>query len=228
MKNARFWQTYERQSLDNKLAILKGDQPTATKFEPHQGTPVSVIGTIKTEEEWANYLARTGSLGPFAYLAALSATANDPRLAAYIPDYSVAKESQPLAEQGRDQSGFVQQTAPQTNAANKHGPAEKKPYSANPYSYTKYSATNPKSAFKKVYTGIEDEFKKLFRKIRSVYQSSSGVLRITKTSKGKNDYGDSANTGLISLDNYRVARNQRQYKAHTNVADNSLEERLSA
>mgnify|MGYP001576799066 CR=1 FL=1 len=225
MKTATFFQTYQRQSVDNKLAILKGDQPTDAKFEPHQGTPVSVIGTIRTGEEWANYLARTGSLGPLAYLAALSATANDPRLAAYIPDYSVAKESQPLAEQGRDQSGFVQQTAPQINATNKHGPSEKKPYSANPYSYTKYSATNLKSAFKKVYTGIEDEVKKLFSKIRSVYQSSRGIIRSRKLYWGRGITPVTEN--VVLLENYRKRNQQRQYNPPQ--SDNQdLEQRLAA
>lgn len=225
MEGARLLQAYKIRTLanlDNLPAILKGD-PQDVKFEPHQGRPVSVIGTIRTGEEWANYLARTGSFGPFAYLAALLAAANNSELAAYIPDYSVAKESQLLAEQGRDQSGFFQQTTPQINAANKHKPAEK-PYSANPYSYAPYSKAKMylKSGIKKAYSGIEDEVKKLFGRIRSVYQSRMGVIRSRKTYEGQDN---NPPENVISLDSYRRARQGVQYQQPN---DSSLEKRLAA
>lgn len=212
------YQTLVRQHLDAQLKRLIGTAQTAS--EPYQ-RPVSESGTIRAEDFFF-YAAESGSRE--ARIALWIARASVPELTKYIPEYSVAKESMQLAEHGRDQSGFVQQTVPQINATNKHGPAEKKPYSTNPYSYTKYSATNLKSAFKKVYTGIEDEVKKLFSKIRSVYQSRLGVLKGRKTYEGQ----DSKPSGnVISLDSYRVVRQGVQYQ-QPNDSSASLEKRLAA
>lgn len=146
--------------------------------------------TIQTPEELQFYLMLIGAYGREGKLAAWSTIMRYPELAVHVGrEDSVARqqEPKPIAELRRDQSGFVHQVLPQTN--NRESNSQNKPYKNNPYSYTPYSKAKIylKSASKKMYSRIEEEVEKLFSRIRSVYQSASGVIRSRKQYEGKNE-----------------------------------------
>lgn len=213
-----YFQTLARQNLDRELKKQAGPTQNSA-FEPYQ-RPVPNIGTIRTDTEWALYAAESGSRE--AHIALWLLRSSKPELSIYIPEYNVAKESMLLAESQRDQSGFVHQTKPETTPL-KHKPQEKGHYKLNPYSYTPYSkAAYLKSASKKVYSGIEEEVKKLFGRIRSVYQSSSGVIRNRKRYEGKNEV---PKNDVVSLDTYRQIAEKRKYIPPQAT---NLEERVAA
>jgi len=207
------------------IAAMMNKAAENIKFSSYQAQPheqIRMPATIKTADEFMLYLAKNRILGGDSYVIAILAASREPKLAIYLPDGGVEAKSLELAEQKRDQSGFVQQVSPQTSSGNKSELKNKK-YSANPYSYRKsfYSADYFKSAAKAIYRGIDKKVREAFGKIRSVYQSSSGVFRDKKIYDSK----DAAKGSVASLESYRTARNQRQYSLQH--SDSDLEERVA-
>lgn len=223
---SREYQLIRQQELGRMINEMAKAMPYfASQSEPHQGRTPLIPATIDTYEKLALYFARMGVFGDGAYADVLRFFSRNPKMAALLPDNRVATESLELVEQKRDESGFVHQTVPQLNVGNKNNKSEKKPYGADPYSYSKkpsYSADYMKSVLKVAYNGIEKMVRGAFGKIRSIYQSSSGVLRSKKTYEGKSV--SSAKGNVVSLDKYRTARTKRHYGAPN--SDEDLEKRL--
>ena len=212
MQKAIDYKILAKQYIDRQLNGLVGTARN-TSIEPYK--PVKNTGTIRTED-WAIYAAESGS--GEVRMALWLARANNPELTKLMPEiYTIARHSRKLAEEDRDQSG-LQQT--KVNIPQNHEP-QKNGYKSNPYSYVPYSKGKIylKSALKKVYSGIEEEVKKLFSKMRSIYQSSSGVIRDRKRYEGRNE---PTKDNVLSLDAYRKARERRAY----NPPQGTLEERL--
>ncbi|MEK6983361.1 MAG: hypothetical protein AABX33_02210 [Nanoarchaeota archaeon] len=208
MRSAQFFQDYRKQVLDKNLAKLRGNAAIPERFEPYKDAAISIVATVRTEAEFVNYLSRMGTFGQVAYMAALLAVTQRPELAAYIPDYSVAKESLKLAEQGRDQSGSVQHAVPQINM-DRQGTHPTHSYRKEPLSYQKYSLLiYLKSSAQKLYSPVESEVKKLFAGIRSVYQSSTGAFRARADYKGQHNVLTHRGT---SLDACKKAPQRRRY-----------------
>ena len=223
----RDFQYNKQQNLVRMLSELKQNMPS-TKYqsEPYQGKTPFIPGTLKDYKELELHFAKMGAYGVGAYMTSVIAASNDPNLAIYLPDLSVETKSLELAEQKRDQSGFVQQIAPQLNGGNGNAPLNLKKYGANPYSYFRkstYPAVYLKSFSKGIYGGIDKKVREAFGKIRNVYQSRSGVFRDKKIYIGKDT--PLAKDNVMSLDNYRVAVNQKRYTI--TMPSQDLEERVA-
>lgn len=148
----------------------------------------------------------------------------NPELAVHVgSEDSVARQQQPkpIAELKRDQHVHEQQSVPQINNNGEGVLQEREPYKSNQYSYKVPKAAYIKPALKKIYNGIDEEVKKFFGRLRSVYQSSSGVLRNVKMYRGQDNVNPRGN--VIMLDVYRA--NQKQYKL-PHPPDENLEQKL--
>lgn len=186
MQRARNFQTLERYSLDAQLAKLTGN--TEGISEPYQRA-AKIPSTIRTDNEWLLYLAYMGVLGYSAKIAAWTSAAKESKLAVYVPsEANVVGEFQVLAEDGRDGSGGAHQANPQTDERNRASFGTS-PNNFNPYNYKGYSPNvYLKPALeraKSAYTGISKKVRETFGKIRSVYQSSAGVIKAISTYRGK-------------------------------------------
>ena len=213
------------QDMNRTIDRLNASSQQPANFEPYQ-RPAQIIGTISTLDELKMYQARMGMLGNDMYTLALRAAGEKPELAAYFPEYSVAKESLALAEESRDQSGSPSKQKTE-NPPNKRAAGAKNSYNESAYSYKGYaSKTDYFKNTKKIYAGLAETVKGAFKKIRSVYQSSSGVLG------NKPDYAGRAvdsktNEKIAALDFYR---NKKQgIGRETPIGtDEDLETRLAA
>lgn len=182
---------------------------------------------IQTSEEFQFYLMLMGAYGRLGKLAAWYTIMRYPELAIYVSnEESVARQqkAKPLAETSRDQSGFVEQIVPQINSTNSS--FEKESYRSKPYSYKGYS---PKAYLKSTlekgkgfYSGLSKKVREAFGKIRSIYQSASGVIRSRKHYEGRNE---APRDNVVILDAYRQATEKIKYNL---PQIDSLEKRLAA
>lgn len=205
MNSSMNFQIIKQQDLSRMIDKLAKNVPNASHTEPYKGKALGSPATLDTYEKLNLHFARMGVGGDGAYAAVLLLISRNPELAIYLPEDSVARESKqtlPLAELSRDQSGFVQQTMPQTDF-NNNKPQERN-YKNNPYSYARYVKVGYfKSAAKAAYSRIEKEIRDAVTKIKGVYQSSRGFLRSGKNYRGQ-DNVPSGN--VILLDSYRRAK----------------------
>lgn len=207
---SKYSQDNNRQQLYRAIASIVQNSTFSHQSEPYQGKTPLMPATVKNPDELWLYFARNGVLGRDAYLVAVIATSQEPILTNYLPKYSVANEALELSERKRNDSGTAHQNVHdfRRNFLNRKS-FKKEPYRNEQYSHQKYASTSYlNSALRRGYTGIEEEVKKLFSRIRSIYQSASGMIRNRKRYAGRNE---TPMGNVVSLDAYREVRERRNY-----------------
>ena len=166
------------------MSDMAGKTPyTVSQSEPFQGRTPRIPATIKTYEELSLYFARMGVFGDGAYLSVILSLGVNPNLAIYLPEDGVAAGE---VEGKRDE--LTTKVVPQLNDAKNNNPFKNKQDGVNPYSYNRknpYSSDYLRFVVKGRYSGIAKKAEDAFRKVRSIYHSSSGVFGIKKTYDGK-------------------------------------------
>ena len=222
-ESSRNFRIIKQQDLGRMISRMEKAFPYATaQSEPHQGRTPLIPATIKTDEELQRYFAKLGVYGDGARADFYLILSSNPNLAAYHPDDGILDSPFGLIERRREELKTSQPIAQQNHVGNndKNG---KKSYGESPYSYNRkspYSAGYFKSAAKRLYNGIDKKVRETFGKIRSVYQSSSGVLK-----KRPYDGKVYSKDKLFSLNDYKTTKNQRLYSIPHPVLD--LEERVA-